>query len=89
MEQLLNQKFLAENPSVLLIFLLFIIWTIVWKGLALWKASRKNHLGWFIVLLVLNTAGILEIFYFYFFSELKNHFSQNQSKNQNHFKNND
>jgi len=77
MEQLLNQKFLAENPSVLLIFLLFIIWTIVWKGLALWKASRKNHLGWFIVLLVLNTAGILEIFYFYFFSELKNHFSQN------------
>ena len=33
------------------------------KGLALWKAARKNQMYWFIALLVLNTAGILPAVY--------------------------
>ena len=33
------------------------------KGLALWKAARKNQMYWFIALLVLNTAGILPVVY--------------------------
>lgn len=55
-------------------FLLFplIIWSLIWKGLALWKAARlgtKNSKIWFIVLLVVNTAGILDILYLYVFTK--------------------
>jgi methionyl-tRNA synthetase len=40
-----------------------LIWTIIWKGLALWQASKRNEKIWFIAMLVVNTVGILEIIY--------------------------
>jgi hypothetical protein len=43
-------------------------WSIVWKGLALWKAAHKEHKWWFVAFMVLNTLGILEILYLYVFS---------------------
>ena len=46
---------------------LLLIWSVVWKGLALWKAARGGSKGWFIALLIINTAGILEILYLYVF----------------------
>jgi hypothetical protein len=46
-----------------------IVWSIVWKGLALWKAARDGSKTWFIVLLILNTLGILDILYLYVFSK--------------------
>jgi len=52
-------------------FLLLIVWSLVWKGLALWKAAREGSKAWFVVLLVLNTAGILDILYLYVFSGKK------------------
>ena len=48
-----------------------LIWTLIWKGFALWKAARKEHKIWFIVLLIVNTVGILEILYIYVFSKMK------------------
>ena len=55
------------------IFLLvaIVIWSEVWKVMALWKAGRKNSLAWFIVLALVNTIGILDILYIYVFSEMK------------------
>ncbi len=50
------------NPWILV---LIVIWTIPWKGVALWKAARLSHKSWFIVLLILNTVGILEIIYIF------------------------
>lgn len=44
---------------------LLIIWSLVWKGLALWRAARNCDKTWYIVLLILNTAGILEIIYYF------------------------
>lgn len=41
------------------------IWDLVWRGLALWRASHLNNRNWFIVLLVINSIGILPIFYLY------------------------
>lgn len=38
------------------------VWEMVWKGLALWRAGRRNESGWFVVMLVVNTLGILPIF---------------------------
>ena len=50
-----------------------IIWSLVWKGLALWKAARDGSRNWFTVLLVVQTGGILEILYIYIFSKPKAH----------------
>lgn len=55
--------FMVEQP---LMFLAIIIWSLVWKGLALWKSAKYGDRNWFIVILILNTVGILEIFYLYF-----------------------
>ncbi|MCX6797767.1 MAG: DUF5652 family protein [Candidatus Falkowbacteria bacterium] len=55
--------YFATHFSWLLI--LFILWTAAWKGVALWKAARNNSLAWFIILFVINTAGILEIIYIF------------------------
>ena len=48
---------------------LLVIWSIIWKGLALWKSAREGNKVWFIVFLVVNTLGILEILYLYVFSK--------------------
>ena len=60
-----------HNPWIAAAFAILAIWTIVWKGLALWKAARNNSNIWFIVLLLVNTFGILEIIYIFFFSKRK------------------
>ncbi|OHA46471.1 MAG: hypothetical protein A3A80_04260 [Candidatus Terrybacteria bacterium RIFCSPLOWO2_01_FULL_44_24] len=52
-----------------LIVALLIIWSLIWKGMALWKAARSGQKAWFVALLLLNTAGILEILYIYIFSK--------------------
>ena len=48
-----------------------LIWSIYWKGMALWHAVKSGEKIWFIALLIINTAGILEILYLYFFSKNK------------------
>jgi hypothetical protein len=65
----------AEMVSQYLIthpFLLFmiILWSLLWKGLATWKAAKKDQPIWFAVLLAVNFLGLLEILYLFVFSEL-------------------
>ncbi|MFA6446322.1 MAG: DUF5652 family protein [Candidatus Paceibacterota bacterium] len=48
-----------------LIMIVIIAWSMIWKGIALWKSARLEHKGWFILLLIVNTVGILEILYIY------------------------
>jgi methionyl-tRNA synthetase len=45
-----------------------LIWSLIWKGWALWRAARNDSAPWFIVLLILNTIGIVEIIYIFGFS---------------------
>lgn len=52
-----------------LLFYFLSLWSLLWKGLALWKASKQSQRNWFIVLLVLNTIGILDILYLFRFSK--------------------
>jgi methionyl-tRNA synthetase len=44
-----------------------IAWGVLWKGIALWYAARNNQPAWYIFLIIINTAGILEIIYLLFF----------------------
>jgi len=41
----------------------FSTWIVVWKGLALWRTARRQDKLWYVILLILNTAGIAEIIY--------------------------
>jgi methionyl-tRNA synthetase len=50
-----------------LMLLLLICWSIIWKGIALWHSARNKQLIWYMVLLIVNTLGILEIIYLSFF----------------------
>lgn len=62
----------TEIPNWLYYSLPFIvIWTMAWKGFALWRAANNQQKWWFIVLLLVNTVGILEIIYLFFFSKKK------------------
>ncbi|MDD2678245.1 MAG: DUF5652 family protein [Candidatus Paceibacterota bacterium] len=47
-----------------------LIWSIFWKGMALWKAAQRRDKLWFIAILILNTLGILDIFYLYVYVRL-------------------
>jgi len=61
-----GEKIIQLTPSILAVFALGMVWSIIWKGIALWKAARISHKKWFIALLVFNTIGILDIIYIYF-----------------------
>jgi hypothetical protein len=50
---------------------LVLLWSLFWKGLALWHAGRKNQPWWFVVILIVNTVGILEIVYLFAILKLK------------------
>ncbi len=45
------------------------LWELAWKGFALWRAARKGDKGWYIALLIINSAGLLPILYLYVFSK--------------------
>lgn len=68
LQQFLTQQYTFAAP----IFLLLIIWSLIWKGIALWKSARNSHKIWFIVILIVNTVGILEIIYLLCCNKKKN-----------------
>jgi len=74
-------QFSAQWGVSLWILIVIVIWSAIWKLLALWKSARKNHAVWFILLALINTVGILEILYIYVFSEMnKNNFRNKKSR---------
>ena len=53
------------------VLLVLVLWSLFWKGLALWHSGRRGQYWWFIILLLVNTLGILEIIYLFGFAKLK------------------
>ncbi len=58
-----------QSTGFWIIIIALAIWELIWKGIELWKAARKDQNYWFIAMLILNTAGILPILYIFFFQE--------------------
>jgi len=56
---------------LLAVFIVVTIWDLIWRGVALWKAAGNKSKGWFVCLLIFNTAGILPIIYILFFADKK------------------
>lgn len=53
-----------------ILIILFSVWSLIWMGYAMWKAAKKDHKTWFLIFLLIHTAGILEILYIYVFSNM-------------------
>ncbi len=52
---------LTDNQIMLIAVIA--IWDMIWKGFALWRASKNNDQNWFIAMIVINSVGILPIIY--------------------------
>jgi hypothetical protein len=59
-------SFFGQNQ--IWIFFVLYLWSLLWKGLALWRTAKLKQRNWFVGILILNTAGILEIVYLFFFA---------------------
>ncbi len=71
-QQIINfLHYLSVHPWIMALIYVVGIWTIIWKGIALWKAARNGSTAWYVVLLLVNTVGILEIVYIFFFDKKK------------------
>ena len=55
-------------PAAGIALAVLIVWGLFWKGAALWRSAGRGDRVWFIVFLIVNTAGILEIIYLFFIS---------------------
>lgn len=64
----MNLTFIENN---LWLFILLVLWELIWKGLALWRAAQNKQRTWFVVFLFINTVGVLPIIYLRFFSHKK------------------
>ncbi len=60
------------TSGLVLILGLVLLWSLIWKGIALWKCGRNNQLGWFVVILIVNSLGILPIIYLAWFQKRVN-----------------
>ena len=49
----------------ILVFALIVV-ILALKGYALWYAAKRDEKWWFVVMLIINTAGILELCYLVF-----------------------
>jgi len=54
--------FIITHPFA---FMLLVAWSFLAKGAALLRAFERKEKGWFVALLLINTVGILEIYYLY------------------------
>ena len=54
------------------LLIIIVIWSAIWKAIALWKSARNKQIVWFVVLCILNTIGLVEIIYLAFFQKDRN-----------------
>ena len=59
----------SQLPWLLPLVIIVGAWSLIWKGIALYRAGGRRDLVWYIVLFLVNTVGILEIFYIFYFSK--------------------
>ncbi len=63
---LMTKEFINYLPNVLvhpLVIAVVLVWSLIWKGLGLWKAAGLRQKYWFLAILIVNSFGILEIVY--------------------------
>lgn len=57
-------NFIHDNIVLFVVFVsLLAIFDIILKLIAMWKSAKRDQLGWFIALGIINSIGILPIIY--------------------------
>lgn len=64
----LDLRLLIWLPPIITVL---VLWSAFWKGLALWHSARREKTGWFILLLFVNTLGLLEMVFLFGIAKLK------------------
>ncbi len=59
-------------PGTSIGIFLIVIWEAFWKAISLWKSARRGQFKWFIPIFVVNSFGILPIFYLWHTKQLEN-----------------
>ncbi len=75
------EQFITNHPMLVMAM---VLWTMPWKGVALWRAAKNQQMSWFVVLLVVNTLAILEITYIFYFSNPKKRDEENPREHAGH-----
>lgn len=60
-----------NSPAGAVLLAVVVLWSLFWKGLALWHAARRGDAWWFVTILIINTAGLLEIIYLFAISHVR------------------
>jgi len=59
-------ELLTTSSLALLVMIIILLFVVLLKGFALYRAARKESKGWFWILLIFNTFGILPLLYLIF-----------------------
>ena len=63
---------LSSLPDwVLPVLAVLMAWTLFWKAMGTWHAARKKNVAWFVILLIFNTLGILDMIYIFGIAKIK------------------
>jgi len=57
------------QPWMWFVMIPVMIWDLIIRGIALWKAARSGQNYWFIALMIVNSLGILPLIYLIFFQK--------------------
>lgn len=57
----------ALDPRIVRVALTLALVTLPLKIVAIWRAVRADQKGWLVAMLLLNTLGILELTYLFYF----------------------
>jgi hypothetical protein len=67
----MDSNVLSQTTTLTIITITLAIWSLPWMAIGLWKAARRKDMVWFIILLLVHTAGILDILYIFLISKKK------------------
>lgn len=48
-----------------IILIVVLVWSLYWKGRSMWLSAKHGDRIWFIILLLVNSMGILDMIYIY------------------------
>lgn len=65
--KMVREQFINDN---IWFFIIIFLIDYVLKAIAIWIAARKDSKVWFVLLLLINTVGILPLFYIFYFSKI-------------------
>jgi len=60
------------NDPLMRVLIIGAIISIPFKIVGIWRAARNGQKGWFAAMILLNTLGVLELTYLFYFSKPKN-----------------